>query len=162
MCYPHTIPFLRKIPPLFYPYHSLVELQKHQLCQFMSYLQSIRLDLPECTTYIHSLHYPASTTSGVRSRIRGSFTMPTLPATPPLSCATTWLGSVPKPSYSTDLRLKKKPLKGRHLYTIDNIKTTSTKLLKGSPIESFQGGCRTWISRWKKCIDAGGTYFEEF
>ena len=57
MCYPHTVPFLCRTPPLFYHYHSLLELQKHQLCWLRSYLLSIHLDLPKCTIYIHSLHY---------------------------------------------------------------------------------------------------------
>ena len=60
MCYPHRFPFLRKTPPLFYHYHSLLELQKHRLWQLLSYLLPIHLDLTECTIYIHSLHYPES------------------------------------------------------------------------------------------------------
>ena len=53
-CYPYTVLFLHRTPPIFYHYHSLLELQKHQLCRLSSYLLSIHLDLIEFTHYIHS------------------------------------------------------------------------------------------------------------
>ena len=76
----------------------------------------------------------------------------------------------PQPPYSPDLSPPdfflfpkvKKALKGCHLDTIDNIKTTCMRLLKDIPVEDFQEAYNTWMSRWKKCIDAGGGYFEEF
>ena len=50
ICYLNTVPFLSKSPPLFCPYHSLLELQKHQLYQLLSCLLSICLELPICVT----------------------------------------------------------------------------------------------------------------
>ena len=60
MYHPQRVPFLRKTPPLFYHYHSILEHQKHRLCQHLSYLLSIHLDLPECAIYIHFRRYPES------------------------------------------------------------------------------------------------------
>ena len=59
-CYLHTIPFPHRTPQLFYHYHSLLELQMHQLCRLSPYLQSIHFNLPECIIYIHYLLYPES------------------------------------------------------------------------------------------------------
>ena len=60
ICYLHRVPFLRRTPPIFYHYHSLLELKKHRLCPVLSCLLSIYLDLTECTIYIHSRRYPES------------------------------------------------------------------------------------------------------
>ena len=60
MYYLPTFTFQHRTPPLFYHYHSLLELQKHHLCPLSSYLLSIHLDLPECIVYIHSLLFPES------------------------------------------------------------------------------------------------------
>ena len=55
--------------------------------------------------------------------------------------------TVPQPPYSPGLAPPdfflfpkvNKALKGRHLYTIDNIKTTYERLLKAIPVEEFSG-----------------------
>jgi len=77
---------------------------------------------------------------------------------------------IPQPAYSPDLATAdfflfpriKRALKGHHLGTLENVKATATRCLKDIPIEAFSGAYAAWISRWKKCIAAGGSYFEEF
>lgn len=77
---------------------------------------------------------------------------------------------VPQPPYSPDLapcdfflfpRLKRE-LKGKHWETVENIQTRVTRFLKDIPVEEFQGAFQAWQTRLRKCIDAGGDYFEEF
>lgn len=80
------------------------------------------------------------------------------------------IGTVPQPPYSPDLAPPdfflfpkvKQQLKGRHLGTLENIKTTTTRLLQSIPVQAFQDAYAAWQSRWRKCIAAGGAYFEEF
>lgn len=51
----------------------------------------------------------------------------------------------------------KRPLKGERFNTIkENVKTA----LPNIPKEKFAKCFSKWISRWKKCIDKGGDYFE--
>ena len=81
-----------------------------------------------------------------------------------------WVPTVPQPPYSPDLAPPhfflfpkvKKALKRLYLDTTGNIKTTSPKLLRDIPFEDFQRTYNTWMFRWKKYIDEGGTYFENF
>jgi hypothetical protein len=37
-----------------------------------------------------------------------------------------------------------------------------TTALKEVPVEAFERADRAWESRWKKCVDAHGEYFEEY
>lgn len=80
------------------------------------------------------------------------------------------VATVPHPPYSPDLapadfflfpRLKR-VLKGHHLGTVENVQATTTARLKDIPPEEFQKAYRAWTSRWQKCIDAEGMYFEEY
>lgn len=77
---------------------------------------------------------------------------------------------VPHPPYSPDLapcdfflfpRLKRE-LKGKHWETVENIQNHVTTFLTDIPVEEFQGAFQAWQTRLRKCIDAGGEYFEEF
>ncbi|KAJ8940760.1 hypothetical protein NQ318_009672 [Aromia moschata] len=56
----------------------------------------------------------------------------------------------------------KRELKGKHWESVENIQTHVTTFLKGIPVEKFQGALHVWQTRLRKCIDAGGDYFEEF
>lgn len=77
---------------------------------------------------------------------------------------------VPQPPYSPDLapcdfflfpRLKRE-LKGKHWESVENIHKHVTRILKDIPVEEFQHAFQAWQTRLRKCIDAGGEYFEEF
>ena len=77
---------------------------------------------------------------------------------------------VPQPTYSPDLapcdfflfpRLKRE-LKRKHWESVGNIQAYVTRLLKGIPVEEFQGVFQAWQNRLCRCIDAGGGYFENF
>lgn len=77
---------------------------------------------------------------------------------------------VPQPPYSPDVAPAdfflfphvKRALKGQHLESIPNIIATTTRTLKGIPEQAFQDAFLAWKSRLQRCIDAGGSYFEEF
>lgn len=78
--------------------------------------------------------------------------------------------TVPHPPYSPDLapadfflfpRIKS-ALKGTRFSSIDEIQSAVTKTLREVPEDAFQGAYRSWQSRWKKCVEAQGQYFEEF
>lgn len=77
---------------------------------------------------------------------------------------------VPQPPYSPDLApcdfflfpLLKRELKGKHWESVENIQAQVTRFLKGISVEEFQGAFQAWHTRLRKCIDAGGDYFEEF
>ena len=80
------------------------------------------------------------------------------------------VATIPQPPYSPDLapanfflfpRLKRE-LKRHHLGTLKNVQTTTTTLLNSIPAEEFQGAYAAWKLRWQKCIDAQGSYFEEY
>ena len=80
------------------------------------------------------------------------------------------LATLPQPSYSPDLapadfflflRIKT-ALKGTRFGTIEAIQTAVTKALNEVPVDAFQDAYRAWKSRWQKCVDAQGEYFEEF
>ncbi|UYV64900.1 hypothetical protein LAZ67_3002334 [Cordylochernes scorpioides] len=77
---------------------------------------------------------------------------------------------IPHPPYSPDLapcdfflfpRLKKE-MKGKHWETVENIQHHVTTFLRSIPVEEFQGAFQAWQTRLRKCIDAGGMYFEEY
>ncbi|GBM08018.1 Histone-lysine N-methyltransferase SETMAR [Araneus ventricosus] len=72
------------------------------------------------------------------------------------------------PPYSTDLapadfypfpRLKKK-LKGHRSVHSDEVIENATKQLKDLSKNGFQECFEQLYERWKKCVDAGGKYFE--
>ncbi|UYV73825.1 hypothetical protein LAZ67_11001036 [Cordylochernes scorpioides] len=74
------------------------------------------------------------------------------------------------PPYSPDLapcdlflfpRLKRE-MKGKHWETVENIQHHVTTFLRCIPFEEFQGAFQAWQTRLRKCIDAGGVYFEEY
>ncbi|UYV78563.1 hypothetical protein LAZ67_16002005 [Cordylochernes scorpioides] len=76
---------------------------------------------------------------------------------------------IPHPPYSLDLapcdfflfpRLKRE-MKGKHWETVENIQHHVTTFLRSIPVEEFQGAFQVWQTRLRKCIDAGGMYFEE-
>jgi len=77
---------------------------------------------------------------------------------------------VPQPPYSPDVppadfflfpRIKSQ-LKGKHWGTVNNIQEATTRALRDLPVDVFQGVFLAWKTRLQKCIDAGGSYFEEF
>ncbi|UYV79288.1 hypothetical protein LAZ67_17001917 [Cordylochernes scorpioides] len=77
---------------------------------------------------------------------------------------------IPHPPYSPDLapcdcflfpRLKKE-MKGKHWETVENIQHHVTTFLRSISVEEFQGAFQAWQTRLRKCIDAGGMYFEEY
>lgn len=80
------------------------------------------------------------------------------------------LATLPQPSYSPDLTLAdfflspriKTALKGTRFGTIQAIQTAVTNVLNEVPVDAFQDAYRAWKSRWQKCVDAQGEYFEEF
>ncbi|GFV55345.1 mariner mos1 transposase [Trichonephila clavipes] len=73
------------------------------------------------------------------------------------------------PPYSPDLapcdflfqRLKRE-MKGKHWETVENIQHHVTTFLRNIPVEEFQGAFQAWQTRLRKCIDAGGMYFEKY
>jgi len=80
------------------------------------------------------------------------------------------LAMLPQPPYSRDLspadfflflRIKG-ALKGRHFGTVNNMKEASTRALKVVPQKAFEDAYQAWQSRWQKCVDAQGSYFEKF
>lgn len=84
--------------------------------------------------------------------------------------AKTGVTTIPQPPYSPDVappdfflfpRLKT-PMKGKHFGSVDNIKAATTRALKDIPEKDFCAAFDAWKSRWQRCIDAGGMYFEEY
>jgi len=51
---------------------------------------------------------------------------------------------------------------GNFTYNEKKIKEACTKALKNIPKEAYRNAFDAWKSRWKRCIDAGGDYFEFF
>ncbi|UYV75591.1 hypothetical protein LAZ67_13000681 [Cordylochernes scorpioides] len=77
---------------------------------------------------------------------------------------------IPHPPYSPDLapcdffllpRLKRE-MKGKHWEPVENIQHHVTTFLRSIPAEEFQGAFQPWQTRLRKCIDAGGMYFDEY
>ncbi|UYV64691.1 hypothetical protein LAZ67_3001672 [Cordylochernes scorpioides] len=77
---------------------------------------------------------------------------------------------IPHPPYSPDLApcdfflfpRPKREMKGKHWETVENIQHHVTTFLRSIPVEEFQGAFQAWQTRLRKCIDAGGMYFEEY
>lgn len=80
------------------------------------------------------------------------------------------VATFPQPPYSPDLAPSdfflfpriKTALKGHRFENIEAIQVAVTTALNEVPVEAFQGAYRAWESRWKKCIDANGHYFENY
>ena len=77
---------------------------------------------------------------------------------------------LPHPPYSPDLsppdfflfpRLKRK-LKGRRFDSIEAIQKTVTAELNAIPADEFKKCFLQWKDRYQRCIDAQGSYFEEY
>ena len=77
---------------------------------------------------------------------------------------------LPQPLYSPELapadfflfpRLKSR-LKGHHFGTVENVQAAVTSVLKEMNVQEFQASFQAWQNRWKRCIDAQGSYFEDF
>lgn len=75
-----------------------------------------------------------------------------------------------QPPYSPDLapsdfflfpRLKK-DLKGRRFDDVAAVQMATTTGLSSIPVSEFQGAYESWKKRWQRCIDAEGSYFEEY
>ena len=78
--------------------------------------------------------------------------------------------TIPQPPYSPDVappdfflfpRLKG-PMKGKHFESIEGIQAACTAALKDIPEEAYSGAFDAWKTRWSRCVNAGGAYFEEF
>lgn len=75
---------------------------------------------------------------------------------------------LPQPPCSADVapsdfflfpRLKRF-MKGRHRGSVQAIQEALTRELKSVPVSAFQGAFSDRQSRWKRCVDAEGVYFE--
>ena len=53
-----------------------------------------------------------------------------------------------------------KSMKGHHFGTIDKVKEACTMDLKDISEKAYRDAFNAWKSRWKRCIDAEGAYFE--
>ncbi|KAG8238272.1 hypothetical protein J437_LFUL017412 [Ladona fulva] len=53
-------------------------------------------------------------------------------------------------------------LKGIRFGSIEAMQDTMTRALPEVPVEVFQDAYHAWQSRWRKCVDAQGNYFEEY
>ncbi|CAK9824002.1 Mariner Mos1 transposase [Anthophora retusa] len=80
------------------------------------------------------------------------------------------LVTLPHPPYSPDLappdfflfpRLKRQ-MKGRRFDTIEAVQEAITRGLRSIPVENFQPAYADWQTRYTKCINSGGCYFEEY
>ena len=72
--------------------------------------------------------------------------------------------TVPRPPYSPDptpcdFWLFSK-LRGCRYETIDEVKEAVTKVIDTLTLENFHGAFQKLLERYKKCIAAGGNYFE--
>lgn len=53
-------------------------------------------------------------------------------------------------------------MKGKHFETTEGIQAACTAALKAIPENAFRDAFNAWKSRWQRCIDAAGAYFESF
>lgn len=80
------------------------------------------------------------------------------------------VATLPQPPYSPDLAPSdfflfprmKKDLKGKRFGTVAAVQEASTKVLNSIPVDEFQDAFRQWKTRWQRCVDSEGTYFEDF
>ncbi len=74
----------------------------------------------------------------------------------------------PHPQYSPDLSpcdywafpMLKAKIRGHHFENLDDVKTTVRRTLRATPVSEFQDCFDKLLIRYKKCIAAGGHYFE--
>lgn len=80
------------------------------------------------------------------------------------------IATVPQPPYSPDIappdfflfpRLKT-TLKGHHHGSVEALQQAVTRELNSIPVSAFQEAYENWKSRWQRCVDVGGSYFEEY
>ena len=78
--------------------------------------------------------------------------------------------TVQHPPYSPDLAIcdfflfprVKDSLREVRLHLTEKLKQTSEKYLKGLLKKDFEEAFQDWKRRMKKCVDAGGSYFEGY
>ena len=74
------------------------------------------------------------------------------------------INTVPQPPYSPDLALSDfwlfPKLRGCRYETIEEMKEAVTKVIDTLTQEDFHGAVQKLLERYKKCITAGGDYFE--
>jgi hypothetical protein len=56
----------------------------------------------------------------------------------------------------------KRCLKGHRFDDIPNIQRAVTKALTGITPTDYSGAYEAWKTRWQRCVDAQGEYFEEY
>uniref|UniRef100_A0A1B6I2H1 Mos1 transposase HTH domain-containing protein n=1 Tax=Homalodisca liturata TaxID=320908 RepID=A0A1B6I2H1_9HEMI len=77
---------------------------------------------------------------------------------------------LPQPPYSLDMSPPdfflfpkvKRCLKGHRFDDIPNIQRAVTKALTGITPTDYSGTYKAWKTRWQRCVDAQGWYFEEY
>lgn len=77
---------------------------------------------------------------------------------------------IPHPPYSPDLAPSdyhlfselKKPLRGKHFHTAEEMKEAVDKWVKETPADFFSYGIRSLRKRWEKCVSCAGDYIEKF
>lgn len=77
---------------------------------------------------------------------------------------------LPQPPYSPDLSPPdfflfpkvKRCLKGHRFDDIPNIQRAVTKALTGITQTDYSGAYEAWKTRWQRCVDAQGEYFEDY
>ena len=78
--------------------------------------------------------------------------------------------TIPQPPNSSDVAppefflfpRPKTPIKGHHFETVNEVKEACTKALKYLPEKAYRDAFDAWKSLRKRCIDAGGAYYETF
>lgn len=56
----------------------------------------------------------------------------------------------------------KRQLKGHRFDSVEAVQAATTRALYSIPEDDFQEAFVTWKARYQKCVDAQGTYFEEY
>ncbi|UYV65064.1 hypothetical protein LAZ67_3003017 [Cordylochernes scorpioides] len=77
---------------------------------------------------------------------------------------------LPQPPYSPDMSPPdfflfpkvKRCLKGHRFDDIPNIQRAVTKALTGITPTDYSGAYESWKTRWQRCVDAQGEFFEEY
>ncbi|KMQ92061.1 histone-lysine n-methyltransferase setmar-like protein [Lasius niger] len=78
------------------------------------------------------------------------------------------VATLPQPPYSPDLASPflfprmERTLKRHHYGMVERVQAASMQCLKEIPVVDFQRAYQAWQKRWQRCINAEGSYFEEF
>ncbi|XP_046396633.1 histone-lysine N-methyltransferase SETMAR-like [Ischnura elegans] len=80
------------------------------------------------------------------------------------------VATLPQPPYSPDVAPSDfflfprmmKDLKGKRFGTVQAVEAASTRVLNNIPVEEFQKAFEQWKTRWQRCVDSEGAYFEDF